>query len=354
MKPGTEHLTQREKWKQVDFVGSFLCLGMVTALLLPLQWGGNTKAWNDKVVLTLFCVFGVLLPMFVAWERRMGDNAILPFSLIGKPAQIGVCLEAFFIMIAMLLVAYYLPLWYQAQGHTATQSGIDILAFQLSTVLVAMSTGVIINFTGRYWPWLVASPMLVSVASGLFYTINEDTSNAKVIGYQIIMGVGAGGAIQNVLIAVQAEYADQEYMVPQASATVTWSQLLGGIIGIAIAGSVFANGLNEFLPVDLPADIRQHVRDSVAAIHTIPDAAQRAIVIHSYIKAIQRVFLIGIPVGVLGSLSALLVKNYNLKQRSKLQSGAATGRIILFRNPIWVEEPGFLVGFQATQLYRLA
>ncbi|EJD43057.1 MFS general substrate transporter, partial [Auricularia subglabra TFB-10046 SS5] len=239
VKPGTEHLTQREKWKKVDIVGSFLCLGMVTSLLLPLQWGGNTKPWNDKVVIALFCVFGVLLAMFVAWEARMGENAILPFSLIGQAAQLGICIEAFFIMVAMLLVVYYLPLWYQAQGHTATQSGIGSAPVSLTTVLVAMLTGVVINFTGRYWPWLVVSPLLISVGSGLLYTIDESTANAKVIGYQILMGVGAGGAIQNVLIAVQAEHADQEHMVPQATATVTWTQLLGGIIGIACVDPVY-------------------------------------------------------------------------------------------------------------------
>ncbi|EJD43051.1 transporter [Auricularia subglabra TFB-10046 SS5] len=323
LKPGMEKLTSLEKWKKVDILGSILCLGMVTALLLPLQWGGNTKEWDDKVVIALFCVFGVLLPMFVAWEWYMGEDAILPLFLFKKGTQIGTCLEAFFIFLGLLLATYYLPLWYQAQGHSATKSGIDILPFQITTVLTAMLSGVAIKFSGRYWPWLVGSPLLVSVASGLMYTINESTPNARVIGYQIIMGVGIGGALQNVVIAIQAEYADKEHMVPQATAVVAWAQLLGGIIGISIAGTVFANGLNKFLPVGLPPEIRDHVRQSVAVIFMIPDEAQRAAVIHSYIKAIDQVFLIGIPGGVLGAVSAFFITNHNLKERSTLQSGAA-------------------------------
>jgi hypothetical protein len=40
----------------MDWLGGLLSLGMITALLLPLQWGGNTREWNDKVVIALFAV----------------------------------------------------------------------------------------------------------------------------------------------------------------------------------------------------------------------------------------------------------------------------------------------------------
>ena len=60
-KPGQENLTQFQLWRKIDVIGSVLCLGMVCSLLLPLQWGGVTKPWNDKVVIALFCVFGVLV-----------------------------------------------------------------------------------------------------------------------------------------------------------------------------------------------------------------------------------------------------------------------------------------------------
>jgi MFS family permease len=62
-------------WKRMlklDWIGTVLCLGMVTSLLLPLQWGGVTKAWTDKSVIACFvvvrhpefeCTFpGILIP----------------------------------------------------------------------------------------------------------------------------------------------------------------------------------------------------------------------------------------------------------------------------------------------------
>src|SRR5689334_10992669 len=101
-------------------------------------------------------------------------------------------------MLALLLGTYYLPIYFQvAKGHSATRSGIDILPFMLSVVIVAGGSGGVINGTGRYWPFLCISPLLISVGSGLLYTLDANSGSGKEIGYQILLGVGVGGALQN-------------------------------------------------------------------------------------------------------------------------------------------------------------
>lgn len=35
----------------MDFVGATLVAAAVTCVVLALQWGGNTKPWNDKAVI---------------------------------------------------------------------------------------------------------------------------------------------------------------------------------------------------------------------------------------------------------------------------------------------------------------
>jgi hypothetical protein len=71
-----------------------LCLATTTALLLPLQWGGNTKLWTSPQVYALFPVFGVLATAFLFWEHRMGPRAIMPLVMFKRRTQIGACLEA--------------------------------------------------------------------------------------------------------------------------------------------------------------------------------------------------------------------------------------------------------------------
>ncbi|KAG9104701.1 hypothetical protein FRC07_009755 [Ceratobasidium sp. 392] len=320
-----EGKTTLQKWLSLDWAGSVLALGMVTSLLLPLQWGGNEKPWNDKVVIALFCVFGVLLIIFVGWEMYKGDRAILRTAMFRRRTQVGACVEAFFIMLALLLGTYYLPVYFQVtKGHSATRSGIDILPFMLSVVVAAGGSGGVINGTGRYWPFLVASPLLISVGAGLLYTLDINSGSGKEIGYQIILGVGVGGALQNTIIAIQAEYAHEEDLIPQGSSLVTFTQLVGGIIGIAIAGSVLANQLGKYLFLyapDLPSDIAIIVRQNVSFIFTLPPAQQEPVV-RAYLKALNSVFLIGVPTGVLASVAGIFVKNYNIKAMG-LKPGAA-------------------------------
>jgi MFS family permease len=206
------------------------------------------------------------------------------------------------------MATYYLPLWYQAtKGVTATKSGLDILPYMLSTVVGAALSGAIISKTGRYWPFLVISPLVFSVGAGLLYTVDAKTANAAVIGFQILYGVGVGGAMQNTIISIQAEFSgdpESEAMIPQATSLVNFTQLIGGVIGIAIAGTVFSNQLSGNLPKDLDPEIAKAVAQSVLVIKTLPDAL-RGIVIDAYVKSLRYVFIIAVPAGAFASLSAL-------------------------------------------------
>ncbi|EIN09916.1 transporter [Punctularia strigosozonata HHB-11173 SS5] len=317
--------TGRSKWLRLDWAGTILDIGMTTALLLPLQWGGATKPWTDPSVYALFPVFAVLCAAFIYCEYRMGPRAIIPLKMFKRRGMLGCALVAFFVYMGMLVATYYLPLWYQAtRGHSATTSGLDILPFMLSVVGFAAISGVVISKTGRVMPWLFGSPLLLAIGGGLLYTVDAHTSTAKLIGesspqtrsnsYQILFGCGIGGAMQNTILGVQTEFADDEKLIPQATSIAQFMQLLGGIIAIAIAGTVFDNQLRANIPSTLPAELAKQISQSVSVIKTL-DPADRAIVIEAYTKSLRPVFMIGVPAGALASLCALIVPNYNLKER---------------------------------------
>ncbi|KAG8904164.1 hypothetical protein FRB99_002145 [Tulasnella sp. 403] len=248
--PPSDFRTTLKRLAGIDWIGSILSIGMVTSILLPLQWGGVTKPWDDKSVIALFCVFGVLLIVFIAWEWYQGDNAVMPLTLWKNRAQIACCIEAFFLMLVLLCCTYYLPLYYQsAKQHSATKSGIDIIAFM------------------------------------------------------------------NAIIAIQAEYATRPEMVPMSTALVNFTQLFGGVLGIAIAGTIFGNQLSTFIRVDapsLPPEVVNAVKQSVEVIATLPRDEQGP-VIKAYSKALGYVFILGIPSAILASVSGMFVPNYDLK-----------------------------------------
>lgn len=323
--PLYEGKTKMQKWLSLDWIGSIISVAMICTLLLPLQWGGVSRAWNDKVVIALFCVFGVLFLSFLGWEFYKGKRAMLPLFLFRRRTQIGAGLAMFFMMISFLAATYYLPFFYQAKGKTAAQSGIQIIPFMLSAVIASFASGGLVNGTGHYLTMLIIGPIIGAVGAGLLFTIDEYTSTGRLIGYQIIFGVGLGMAFQLPVMAVQAEYADETELIPQASSLLTFLQLLGGVIGIAIAGTIFNNQLVKELAHyagGLSPEMLTAVKQSVTVIFTLPESIQ-APVVHSYVKALDYTFILSVPTCVCATLAAFLIKNWNLKNRGGMMPGAA-------------------------------
>ncbi|KAG8810908.1 hypothetical protein FRC17_002709 [Serendipita sp. 399] len=322
-------VTTKQKWLSLDWVGAVLSVGTITCLLFPLQWGGISRPWNDKVVIALFATFAVLLVLFLGWEKYKGPRAMMPLSLIfqlKRTTLLGGGLMLFFMMVAFLGATYYLPLFYQSKGRTASQSGIDIIPFMISAVLFGFISGGIVNATGHYLTMMIIGPLIGAVGAGLLFTVNENTANAKIIGYQILFGSGVGMAFQLPVMATQAEYADEPELIPQASSLLTFLQLLGGVVGIAIAGTVFNNQLSKELGFyvargDILPMIADAVKRSVTAIFMIQDPDKKQLVIHSYVRALDYTFLLSVPACVLTSVAVSLVKNWNLKKRGGMMPG---------------------------------
>jgi len=222
----------------------------------------------------------------------------------------------FFIMVGFLVFVYYAPLSYQVKGRTAAESGIDIIPFMLAVVVASFVSGGVVNATGHYLSFIIGAPCIAAIGAGLMFTVKESTSGATLIGYQIIFGAGLGLAFQLPIMAIQAEYAPEPELIPQASSLLTFLQLLGGVIGIAIAGTIFNNQLgSELASSGLSAQIIEGVKQSVAVVLSLP-AEQRGPVITAYISAVDYTFILAIPACILTSIAAVLIKNHNLKTRS--------------------------------------
>ncbi|KAJ7717016.1 hypothetical protein B0H16DRAFT_1476368 [Mycena metata] len=269
--------------RHLDFLRATLVASAVTTLVLALQWGGNTKPWNDKAVIILPCY---------EYARQEGreHKALTRFS--------------------MLIFSYYIPIFYQAvRARSATQSGIDLLPFMLGTVLTVIIPGQIVGRTGYYWPFLVGSPVFLALGSGLLYTLNSTTSSAKLIGVQILAGIGIGMGMQNGLLAIQVEFRANPKLLAQATSMASFAQFLGGTLGLGVAEPVFASELAKNLLKFAPNAPAAIVKESPAAIWTALPAALRPGVVRSYAEI---VFIVGVPVAGLGLIAAGMIKNIRI------------------------------------------
>lgn len=63
---------------RLDWIGGVLILGAVTCLVLGLQWGGNTKPWDDAAVIVTLVLSVVIAIVLIFWQRYLGDRAMVP------------------------------------------------------------------------------------------------------------------------------------------------------------------------------------------------------------------------------------------------------------------------------------
>lgn len=85
----------REKLLQMDPIGLVVLLAAIVCYILPLQWGGITKSWNDPSIVGTSVGFVLLLIVFVGVEMRMDDRAMLQGSLLGNRVILVNCLYIF-------------------------------------------------------------------------------------------------------------------------------------------------------------------------------------------------------------------------------------------------------------------
>jgi len=111
-------------------------------LLLALQWGGTTYPWKSATIIGLFCGFLATLFVFVAWEYRCGDEAMMPLGLLKRRIVYSSCIVSIGQMGGVQLSAYYLPLWFQViRGASPTMSGVYFMGSVGPQIVFALLSG---------------------------------------------------------------------------------------------------------------------------------------------------------------------------------------------------------------------
>lgn len=248
---------------------------------------------------------------------------MVPVKIFKSGSIYAIVSYCFLTRFSMLLFSYYIPIFYQAVRHkSATTSGVAILPFMMGTVLSMIIAGQTVAFHGRYWPFLVASPVFLAVGSGLLYTLTPSTSSASLVGFQILCGVGIGLGMQNAIMAMQVEFKDTPALISQSTSMASFAQFLGGTIGLGVAEPVFSSELTKNLLKYAPEAPAMVVKESPVNIYTELPASEIAGVVQAYARSLKVVYVVGVPIAILGLLAALGIKNIKI-EKTKIKKGEA-------------------------------
>jgi hypothetical protein len=90
-------------------------------------------------------------------------------------------------------LADWYPVFFEACKETSpTDAGVDLLGLSYSIGLIAIVAGIVVKISGNYVIPTYVGWVLAVVGAGLLTTLDADSSMAKAIGFQIIIGSGVG------------------------------------------------------------------------------------------------------------------------------------------------------------------
>ena len=130
--------------EKLDLFGFALFAPAAVQFFLALEWGGSRYVWDSATIIGLFCGAAGTFCVFLAWEYRRGDSAMIPFSMVKRRIVWCSCLVMFLFMGSMVVTTYYMPIYFQTiRNATPTMSGVYILPAILSQIVFAIISGVL-------------------------------------------------------------------------------------------------------------------------------------------------------------------------------------------------------------------
>ena len=266
---------------RVDYLGAALLGGALTCLLLFTTWGGQEYAWDSAEIVGLAIGAVALFGAWVVQQRRAAEP-ILPLRLFGSPVFTIVSAALFCATLSLFAVIVFMPVFFQVvTGASATGSGLLLLPLLLASTASTAFAGRMMSrhralqgVPGRRARADGGRPA-AAVAAGRGQLARHRVAGA------VVFGLGFGMVSQILTVALQNAVERRDLGIATASANLVRS--LGGSVGVAVFGAIFAGRLD-----------RQP--GQVAGL----DAAAIA-------DALQPVFLVAAPFALAGFLVVLLL-----------------------------------------------
>lgn len=249
---------------KLDLTGSGLSIVGLVALLYAII-EAPSAGWGSLQVLVAFVVGVLGLGAFVTWELT-SDHPMLDVRFFRNrrftAANIAITLVFFAMFGQMFLGTQYLQ---DVLGFSALQAGIRMLPMAVFMLVAAPLAPRIVERIGTK---LVVGTGLLLAAAGLVVVATVPVTNGYphiLLGFCIVstgMGLTMAPATESILGSLPVEKAGV------GSAMNDTTRQMGGALGVAVMGSVFASAYrpaiaSQFGAAGVPAEAIGHAQDSL-------------------------------------------------------------------------------------------
>ena len=319
--------TAERRHPAIDYAGTTLLAIALSAIVLYSDVSGTSRPITSPSMLAILAVAVISLVAFVYVERRAREP-VLPLRLFANRTFSLTSAVGLIVGFALFGSVTYLPLFLQVvKGESPTASGMQMLPMMGGMLLTSIASGQLISRTGRYKFFPIVGTLVMAGGLYLLSRMNEATTTLGASLTMLVLGLGLGMVMQVLVIAVQNAVDYRDLGVATSGATLF--RLVGGSLGTAVLGAIFAARLAHELGRVLP----RSARVSGAGVLNPETMGQlsptlRGIYVQAFTVSLATVFVVATAVALVGFILTWLVPERPLRQTVAAASGSnAVGEV---------------------------
>lgn len=297
----------------IDYAGAASLAAVLSLAVITASLGGSTFPWTSPEMMGLVVAALLALVIFISVEIR-AKEPILPLRLFRINNFVVSNTVGLIVGTAMFGTITFVPFFMQVvKGMSPALSGMFTFPMMLGIITASSAAGQFMMRTGRYRLLPVFSTMLLALAMTSLAMTSAATPNWLVVVSMVLAGVGIGPVMGVSVTAIQN--AVPLSMVGIGTASANMFRLIGGSVGTAIFGAIFAIGLTRELGDVLGGtNPRALSNEMIAAM----DPALRARVVEGIAQALHPVFWIAAALACIACMVSLLMVERPLDDRVPL------------------------------------
>lgn len=229
---------------KIDYLGSALLTGAVTAALLVLALGGSEWPWNAPQVRYLVLAAAGMLALLLFHIRRVPEPVLPPDLFHSRVFNLGSLVLAL-AFVGMMGASVFFPMLFQmVMGISPANSGLLTMPLMVGMVLSTIVNGRLMSRGSFNYKRMQVLGLVMAVAAfaSLAWGIGQAAGFVLIEPAIFVLGAGLGLVSPNMMIVVQNALPAARRGV--GTAMLSFFRSLGGLVGVAGSGAILTQQLH--------------------------------------------------------------------------------------------------------------
>ncbi|RJO75203.1 DHA2 family efflux MFS transporter permease subunit [Nocardia panacis] len=313
-----------------DYLGVVLMSAATSLIILITDWGGKRYEWGSPTILSMIAALVVAVGAFIAVEAR-AEEPMLPLWLFRNQTFVLTSAIGMVVGLVMFASLAFIPTYLQmATGASASVSGLLLIPMMVGMMATLMGSMTAITKSGKYRIYPPIGAVIITLGMLWLTRIDTHTTMWEVSAMLFVMGAGIGLIMQIIVLVVQNAVTPDQ--IGTATSANNYFREMGGVIGVAIFGSIFTNRLTEGLTDAFRTHIGEVMQAGLRPDGLVPSVVKHLptdlhdAIVGAYVNALVPGFWYLLPGAVVIFLLALFIPQLTLSDQAGM---VARGEAVL-------------------------